>query len=282
MALYAREAIGAGTFYPEDKEELLRTINDCYDKGVKKTPYKKRDKEYLKGLICPHAGYVYSGMTAAYSYYELSKHEPRTFVIIGPNHTGISIESISVMHNAKWKTPLGDVLIDRDVAEVLLNSLKKNPDHLAHMNEHSIEVQLPFLQALYGSEFKIVPIMISNASLDELKLLGRELSKLNATIIASSDFTHHGSFYGYEPFRNVKVEMYDHDMKAINLIQKLKVNEFHALGEKSTICGYKPITALMQAMHNLRGRPKFLNYSTSSDVTRDYSNVVSYAGLVFK
>ncbi len=282
MPLFTREPIAAGTFYPEDKDELIKLILKCYKEGVKKLPYKKRDKECLKGAICPHAGYIYSGATASYSYYELSKHEPRTFVIIGPNHTGMRTETISIAHNIRWQTPLGNVATDRDAALKLLEAVKKDPDYTAHINEHSIEVQLPFLQQLYGDKLKIVPIVISDAPLEELKILGSALSKIDATIIASSDFTHHGSYYGYEPFKNVKIEMYEHDMEAIKLIQELKAQKFHALGEESTICGYKAITALLYAMNLLNAKSKFLKYSTSADVTGDYSNVVGYASIIFK
>lgn len=277
MALFAREMVAAGSFYPANPDELRGVIDDFY---TAKSPYKNRGG-FLQGMIAPHAGYVYSGGTAAKAYYELSKHEARTFVILGPNHTSMG-EDLSVMYNAVYKTPLGKVKVDDELGRFVCKEMKVHNDFLAHSREHSIEVQLPFLQYLYGDEARVLPIIIGDVKLSELEKLGRLLAGKDVTIIASSDFTHHGSAYGYSPFQNVKLELREHDMKAIELIQKLRVKEFHGLGEESTICGYKPITCLLQAMKSRGAEAKFLEYSTSADVTKDYENVVAYASVVFR
>nr|MBD3312146.1 AmmeMemoRadiSam system protein B [archaeon] len=277
MALFSREMVAAGSFYPANPEELREVIDDFY---TAKRPYKKREG-FLQGMIVPHAGYVYSGRTAAKAFYELSKHEARTFVVLGPNHTGMG-EDLSVMYNAAYKTPLGRVKIDAELGRSVCKEMKVQNDFLAHSREHSIEVQLPFLQYLFSDEVRVLPIIIGDVEIDELKKLGKLLADKDVTIIASSDFTHHGSAYGYSPFQNVKLELREHDMKAIELIQKLKVKEFHELGRGSTICGYKPITCLLQAMKSRGAEAKFLEYSISADVTKDYENVVAYASLVFR
>lgn len=273
--LYTREPVAAGAFYPLDYKKLNETI----EKSFPKKPYKQR-QGFLHGMISPHAGYLYSSKTAGYAYYELSKHEARTFVILGPNHTGMG-DDLSIMYNASYRTPLGTVKTDTELGRRVCKAVGVTNDFLAHSREHSIEVQLPFLQYLYSDKLRILPIVLKEVSLDQLKALGSVLADEDVTVIASSDFTHHGSIYGYEPFTNPKIEMYEHDMKAIQLIQELKVNEFHKLASKGTICGYKPITVLMQAMKEREAKPHFLNYSTSADVTKDYENVVSYASLVF-
>ncbi len=276
MALFTREPIAAGSFYPSNGAKLREMVDESFPKR----PYTVR-KGFLNGLIAPHAGYIYSGKTAGKVYYELSKYLPRTFVILGPNHTGMG-DDISIMYNASYKTPLGTVNTDTNIGRDLCKSLRLTNDFLAHSKEHSIEVQLPFLQFLYAEKLKILPIVIGDLTLEQLKELGSELAKLYATIIASSDFTHHGDVYGYTPFSNPVLELRDFDMKAVNLIEKLDVNTFHELGAKSTICGYKPITVLMQAMKERGASPHFLDYSTSADITKDYKNVVSYASISFK
>ena len=145
----------------------------------------------------------------------------------------------------------------------------------------SYSIQLPFLQFLYDKP-KIMPIVLGDVGLKILKRIGSLLANENVTIIASSDFTHHGPVYSYSPFKNVQLELREHDMKAINLIQKLDVDGFHKLGLESTICGFRPITVLLQAMKERDAKPGFLEYSTSAKVTGDYKNVVAYASLVFK
>jgi hypothetical protein len=267
--------VAAGSFYPADPDELKDEIKGLFSKK----PYSQR-AGFMNGLISPHAGYTYSGRTMARGFYELSKHEPRTMIIIGPSHSGLG-DPISIMYNAGYKTPLGKVKTNQLMARGLCKSMGLTNDFLAHSHEHSVEVQLPFLQSLYGDKLSIVPIIIGDAPLTDLKRLGLALTGLDATIIVSSDFTHHGEVYGYNPFSNIKLELREHDMKAIELIQELRVDEFHALGEQSTICGYKPITVLLEAMKGRGAKSRFLEYSTSADKTKDYKNVVSYASIIF-
>jgi MEMO1 family protein len=274
MALFNREPVAAGAFYPNDSIKLREVITDLF---VKK-PYVKR-YGFLNGLIAPHAGYIYSGRTAANAYYELSKHEPRTFVILGPNHTGLG-DDLSIMYNANYRTPLGVVNTDANLGRSVCKSMSVSGDFLAHSQEHSIETQIPFLQFLYNN-IRILPIVIGNVDLPVLKRLGSLLGQEEVTIIASSDFTHHGSVYHYEELSNPKIGLREHDMNAIELIQKLDVNGFHKLASEGTICGYKPITVLMQAMKERKAKTRFLDYSTSADVTKDYKNVVGYASIVF-
>ncbi len=275
MELFIREPVASGVFYPSEPNELKKELKKLFGKEI----YKEREG-HLNGLISPHAGYLYSGKVAGKVYYRLSKYKKRTFIIIGPNHTGIG-EDISISINASYWTPLGKVKIDQKVGKRICEKLNIEPDFLGHAKEHSIEVQLPFLQYIYG-DIKIVPITIKSANLSTLKKLGKIISEENATIIASSDFTHYGEVYGYTPFEDPKIEIREYDLKAIEYIQKLDVDGFYDYAINSTICGYMAITALLEAMKQRNADPEFITYATSGDITGDYSNVVGYAGLIFK
>ncbi len=275
MVLFNRSVVAAGSFYPLSPVKLKETINDLFGRPI----YHKRSG-FLHGMIAPHAGYLYSGRVAARAYYELSKYKDRTFVVIGPNHTGLG-DDLSIMYSARYQTPLGKVRVDSDLGHRLCKSLGVSNDFLAHSREHSVEVQLPFLQFIYGNP-KVLPIVIGDVDLNTLKRIGSLLAGEDVTIIASSDFTHHGPVYGYSPFSNVELELREHDMIAINHIQRLKVDDFYSVGIKSTICGFRPITVLLQAMKERGAKPHFIEYDTSASVTGDYSNVVGYASVVFK
>ena len=184
-----REPAVAGMFYDFDKQGLRKTLSNLFS-GIKEGP------EY-KGVISPHAGYTYSGRTAARAISSLSPC--KGFIIIGPNHTGLGRE-FSVMPSGSWRTPLGDVMIDKDIAGDIIRSGLSQEDSMAHSREHSIEVQLPFLQHLFGPGIGFVPISIMGfgytvAFMNHCTELGRCLAgiarKHDIRIIASSDFSHY-------------------------------------------------------------------------------------------
>ncbi len=272
MILFTREPVAAGSFYPLSSQKLKEFLKN------KIGPLQK-GKGFLQGMVVPHAGYIYSGSIAALAYRELGKHIERTFVILGPNHTGLG-EEISIMYKAAYSTPLGKVSVNQEIGRKLCKELNTSNDFVAHSREHSIEVQLPFLQYLYGEKLKIVPIVIGSVSFEKLRKLGSLLAKEDCTIIASSDFTHHGPAYGY--VQGTPSEVKESDLKAIDFILNLKPKEFYDYASKGTICGFRPITALIQAMKEREAQPKFLKYGTSADVSGDYRNFVGYASLVFE
>jgi AmmeMemoRadiSam system protein B len=231
------------------------------------------------GLVCPHAGYAFSGPVAAHAYYKLALDgKPDVVVILGPNHTGYG-SPLAVMSEGFWRTPLGDVEIDTEIAnKIVRESRIVDVDESAHRFEHSIEVQLPFLQYLYGSQFKIVPICFLMQDLDSVKEVGRAVSSVlmgkNAVVIASSDMTH------YEP----QERALENDMMAIRTIESMNEDMFYSTVEKRGIsaCGYGPIAGLITAAKTMGAKEaKLLCYKTSGDVIGDYSSVVGYAAMYF-
>ncbi|MDI6806676.1 MAG: MEMO1 family protein [Candidatus Aenigmarchaeota archaeon] len=272
-----REPVVAGSFYNLEREMLKKQINYCFkhELGPKEIFPKK-----FKVAIVPHAGYEYSGPVAAWVYAKILKSN---YILIGPNHTGIG-STFSLMKSGLWKTPLGEVLIDEEFTSKLLQNCKiLEQDVLPHKNEHSIEVQLPFLQFRYGSDFTFVPICILNEFADETLLeacrcIGEAIvktiktSKKDWIVLASSDFSH---YLPYELASEI-------DSYLINSILKLNVKEFFSrINERSaTVCGFGPIAVAMVVAKELKAKKSnLLKYATSGDLTGDLSSVVGYAGI---
>lgn len=263
-----RNAVVAGQFYPKTEASLKKMLSTLIPHA--------REKESAKGIIMPHAGYIYSGSVAGET---ISKaHIEQTAIILGTNHTGAG-ETFSIMTKGSWATPLGNVKIDIEIAESILRcSSMLKEDMLAHMYEHSIEVQLPFLQYL-RSDIKIVPLVISYADLEEYKTLGREIAEgfkkvgRSALFIASSDMTHYES----------KEEAEKKDALAINAILDLDEEKLFSVVEEHNIsmCGIAPACTLISICKNIGAeKATLIKYQTSGDVSGDYSSVVGYAGFL--
>jgi AmmeMemoRadiSam system protein B len=278
-----RRPTQAGAFYEGDAEALKTQIENCFlqEFGPKKRPkVNKNGPREIVGLVCPHAGYMFSGAVAANAYYELaSDGKPDTVVILGPNHTGYG-SALAVVNEGFWRTPLGDVEVDGETANRIVHETRVvDVDELAHRFEHSVEVQLPFLQYLYGSEFKFVPVCFQMQDLASAVEIGRALVKVlaskNAVIIASSDMTH------YEPQGNAAMK----DMAALKAVEAMDEKRFFSIIETQNVsaCGYGPIAALITAAKGLGAKEaKLLCYKTSGDTTGDYSSVVGYAAVSFE
>ncbi len=282
-----RYPIAAGMFYPADPNELIEMIEHCYLQplGPGLLPSKKGIFEKPVGLVCPHAGYPYSGPVAAYSYEALSKRVDNniTVVILGPNHTGLG-SGVSTMNDI-WRTPLGDVEPDIEFIDRLWKECDVlDLDETAHIREHSIEVQLPFLQhleLLNIAKFKIVPISMMMQDYETAADVGyfiakiaRELNK-KVVIIASSDFSH------YEPQEVASKK------DAIVMKDILNMNEEELFTDVASnnisMCGCGPVIAMIKAMKLLGAKnSRLLSYSTSGDVTGDYSSVVGYGSIVIE
>jgi len=263
----------AGTFYTSDPEELRAQVKGFF-----------RDAKQAQGtasfIIAPHAGHEYSGKTAAYSYSALEKAD--TYILIGPNHRGMGNPAAVSMQDF-WYTPLGPIQVDRELAAKICREPTLTPDEDAHELEHSIEVQLPFLQEKFD-KFKIVPISLA-AFGDPKEAFGFcsriaasvakavKESKKKVAIIASSDFSHFISKQAAEKT----------DKKAIQKIESLSAKEFleSVLLEDLSICGFAPITVLILAAKELGAKKgKLLHYTTSADATGDESSVVAYASII--
>jgi len=275
-----RYARYAGSFYAGSRDSLRRQIEECFMHrfGPGKLPVvPEKGSRRIIGLVCPHAGYMYSGSVAANAYYQLALDgRADVFVILGPNHQGIG-SGVAIMNRGVWRTPLGDIEVDGDTAkEIIRYSEIIDIDESAHVYEHSIEVQLPFLQYIYGSQLKFVPICFLMQDLETGREVGRALAEAlkdkNAVIIASTDMTH------YEPHKRAS----EKDREAINAILNLDEDLFYHIIESRnvTACGYGPVIAMITAVKRLGAKSAdLLSYKTSGDITGDLSAVVGYAAI---
>jgi AmmeMemoRadiSam system protein B len=254
----------AGMFYPGSKEELRKLIGEL-------APKKVSSRLDAPGVVVPHAGYVYSGGVAAKVYASIEGAD--TFVILGPRHSWEG--SAVAVSTQPWQTPLGTVQVDNELIELLPPGII-DQDEMAHRMEHSIEVQVPFLQYFF-KDFKIVPIAIGLQDYETVKEVVGEITQAldkytrKTVIVASSDFTH------YEPAEVAKRK----DHLLIEKIEKLDVPGFYdeLANVNSTCCGYGPIAAMMlTCKHRGARKAELLAYATSGDVTGD-REVVGYAGL---
>ncbi len=274
-----RKPIVAGLFYEGNKDKLAEQIKGCFTTGPGLPGIKKEG--LIKGAIVPHAGYPYSGRCAAYAYKEILEHKlPDTFIILGTNHSGPEVSTTI----EDYETPLGIAKIDLPLARAIINNGVRN-DPEPHEHEHSIEVQIPFLQ-YFVPDLKIVPIVVggpryklaAEAIRKAVKETGRKIC-----IIASSDFTHYGFTYSYVPFtENIRENIEKLDMGAIEFIKKNDSDGFmkYVDGKQATICGKYAIAALIDAL--FKSDVELVKYTMSGDIIHDYSVSVSYASILFR
>jgi AmmeMemoRadiSam system protein B len=265
-----RRAVVAGQFYNGTKESLKEQVKKYINEKVK--------KEEVMGVLTPHAGFMYSGEVAGAVYSRIIF--PETFVILGPNHTGAG-HPCAILTKGSWQTPLGEVEIDSDLAcKILANSKSLKEDERAHSYEHSIEVQLPFLQYL-GKDFKFVPICLSHLDLETCRDIGKAIANAikerekKVVIIASSDLTH------YEPQEAANRK----DKMALDAVIKLDPEELVSKVEELRIsmCGVIPTTIMLMASKVLGAKKgELVKYMTSGDVIGDYRQVVGYGGTLIK
>ena len=260
----------AGQFYPSSRQELKNQIGTLIDK--------KADKSDVIACVLPHAGYMYSGAVAGKTVSRINLKDK--IILLGPNHTGYGAR-FSMMTEGSWQTPLGEIKIDAHLAkEILKRSKYLEDDASAHRYEHSLEVELPFLQ-YFKSDFEIVPIIFLSDEFELLKEIGREIAytlkelniKDSTLIVASSDMTH------YEP----QIQAQKKDKEAIEAI--LELNEDRLIKRiqdlNISMCGYAPVIAMLSAAKLLGAKAgKLIQYQTSGDVTGDKSSVVGYAGII--
>ena len=270
----------ANAFYEGSKTTLQNQIANCFTHklGPGHLPDLADGPKRILGVIVPHAGYMYSGPVAAYSYAQVaSDGSPDSVVILGPNHTGLG-SGVSIVTEGAWETPLGVASIDTNLAEQIRSSTSIiDEDEAAHSSEHSIEVQLPFLQYLYGERISFVPICMMMQDLQTSQDIARSIVNSSrgkhVIVIASSDFTH------YEP-QNVAARK---DKSAIDAIINLDGQKLNELGESGrvTMCGYGPITTLIELAKRENAHAKLLAYHTSGDITNDTDSVVGYSAVLF-
>jgi AmmeMemoRadiSam system protein B len=280
--LKIRRPAQAGAFYAGSLQSLKAQVEACFkhELGPGVLPKVAENKlRHMVGLVSPHAGYMYSGPVAAHGYYRLAEDgKPNVVILLGPNHTG-SGSGLAIMSEGAWRTPLGDVEIDSETADSILHASNIiDVDDSAHAFEHSIEVQLPFIQFLYGSAFKFVPICFLMQDLQSSRDVGAAVAKAlankNAVVIASTDMTH------YEPQKTAEKK----DKAAIEALLRLDEEGLYSTVETCNLsmCGYGPTIAAVTAAKALGAKKaELLCYKTSGDIVGDYSAVVGYASLAF-
>ena len=263
-----RSPIASGSFYPGNKEELEGALKalmeDC------------PQRQKALGVISPHAGYLYSGrvMGSVFSRIEV----PDTVVILAPNHTGLGTP-FSVWPEGSWRTPLGDVSIDKELVSEILNRCKLlEKDEVVHQNEHSAEVILPFLQ-YRNPQVKIVVIVVRSGNFENLSAVGKSIgdaiktTKPDALVVASSDMTH------YETQQSADKK----DKSAIAEIVALREEGLYNVVRKLGIsmCGVNPVISMMVCSKERdASKAELIKYETSGEASGDYKQVVGYAGII--
>ena len=278
MASDARQPAVAGQFYEGERAALVREIEGCYldRRGPQALPQVDEDGvRQIIGLVSPHAGYAYSGPCAARGMSALAADgRPDVFVIIGPCHGRVPVNAIQT--RGAWATPLGESPIAEDVASAILKGCSGLSDGAeGFAGEHSLEVQLPFLQHLYGTDLQFVPVMMLDQSLQAAQAVGdavgAALRACDAVIIASTDMTHFESAEVAERQDRLLIER----MEALDPEGLLSEQRRRRI----TMCGYGAVAAMLYAARRLgASRARMLDYADSGAVGRR-AEVVAYLSL---
>jgi AmmeMemoRadiSam system protein B len=287
-----RNAAVAGQFYPGTERSLKQQIEECFleKRGFGVIPVVKGIGDNLKGVVVPHAGFIYSGAIASHAYGRLAQQGfADTFIILGPNHTGMG-SGVSVMTEGAWKTPLGTVSLDSSLARAIGTGIV-DQDASAHTYEHSIEVQLPFLQYIsQGRSFEFVPVCMMMQDYETVQEVGTTIaksvqnSKKKIVIIASSDFSHAGFNYQSTPPQGMRVDEYAQQQDALAIKKILGLDPdglIRTIEEHNiTMCGYGPVAAMLVAAKRLGAhKAELLKYGTSYEVHPD-SSCVGYGAII--
>ncbi len=267
MDATTRQPAVAGVFYPKQRPELESTLYSL-------VPEEAAHHELL-ACISPHAGYIYSGRVAGQLFAHLTI--PGRVIVLGPNHTGVGAR-VAVAPHACWDTPLGEQPVDAEFARRLVDAFPGAEfDPHAHLREHSIEVQLPFLMRR-RPDLRVVPVVVKHLSLAECLDLGKVLAELISGldepvgIVASSDMSH------YQPDETARTL----DHLAIDaVLARDPAGLFETVHREGiSMCGVIPATVALSAANDLGAVDAHLvAYATSGDVSGDYSAVVGYAGV---
>ena len=276
-----REAVVAGKFYPGDADALKKQVDALLAEGAKKAQVEGKPI----ALVAPHAGYDYSGRCAGAAYAAVKGKDYKRVVVLGFSHRGAVYQNASVLKVDAYRTPLGDVPLDGAACETLLKSDQFGSYPAADRAEHSLEVQLPFLQRALGS-FKLVPIVLGHLADDDYAAMAATLRKVidqDTLVVASSDFTHYGRNFDFTPFESkVRESIEKLDKGAIDLILQRDGPGFTKYLSKTgaTICGRCPIRVLLHLLPE-KAKGQLVSYYASGDEANDYRHSVSYAGIVF-
>ena len=260
----------SGRFYPSDEKKLALEI-EKYTSSANK-------KSFARGCVVPHAGYLYSGHVAGAVYSEIEI--PARCILLGPRHFPGG-EAMAIISEGSWRTPFGDAQIDSELAAELKRACPLlREDRVAHEREHSLEVQIPFLQQL-AANLRFVPVVLATQRYQDLETLGHAVARVIAAhtepvlLIASTDMNHYES----DAITRTK------DHKAIDRILALDPRGLYDMvrSEGITMCGYAATAAMLIAMRDLGAKDaELIRYATSGDITGDWDQVVGYAGIIIR
>lgn len=257
-----REAAVAGTFYPARKELLIHDIQ-AFLKDIDL----EKDHAIPKALIVPHAGYMYSGNTAASAYSSIlgNAKKIKRVVLVGPAHR-YAFHGLAYPQADIFNTPLGEIAVDTDAIELISNMKQVSMSAEAHAEEHSLEVQLPFLQSIL-EDFKIIPLLVGEAQATEVsEVIDKLWGGPETLIIVSSDLSH---YLPYDRAQRV-------DEFTINkILSLLSLDTLHQA------CGAIPINGLLLSVRRHQLQPKLLNLCNSGDTAGDKKMVVGYCAISF-
>jgi len=295
-AMPIRNAAAIG-FYPGEKEELIASLEQCFVQGPGGIPEASPWSNKVVGGIVPHAGYIYSGPVAAYTYAALAKNgAPDIVCLLGTSHTGYP--AIGLMSHGIWRTPLGDIEVDKEFSNLILKNTEIILDdtdqflEYPHNQEHNLEVQLPFLQYLFKN-FKIAPITIPPTDAQSILEAGMSIATAiqktskRVYLIASTDLTHYGAQpYGFAPVGSAPVEkvmefIRNTDGKIIDRITKFDYKGVLQAANNTTMCGPGSVATLLVVAKELGANEvKPLKYATSYDIIGETEAIVGYLSAV--
>ncbi len=268
-----RKPAVAGMFYPATSDKLERQLSRLFSE----VPVSKIEENMIPGIIAPHAGYMYSGLTAAYAYKNIADKKYTKVIILSPSHREY-FGGISIYEGDAYETPLGKIEVDQNIAQKMSDiSPRIMRSTAGHRDEHGIEVHLPFLQHLYGNDFELVPVVMgdqSHANIVELSNALLEVMDDDTLVVASSDLSH---FYPKPIAHKLDSIIADRivDYDPVNLEHDLEKQLTHA-------CGGGLVVALMKATKRAGVKNSLLLHrSDSGDVSGDNSSVVGYLSASF-
>jgi hypothetical protein len=292
-----RAPILAGSWYERDPAALdSSAARFLSGEGRPSVPFPEGSTEARRwaeqgrfpvALVVPHAGHVYSGPCAGLTLGLLRGAPVRRVILIGPSHR-LSFHGAALPKDAAFATPLGRIELDQDAMAALSRRPGFEFNAPAHASEHSLEIELPFLQKVLPHGFTLVPIVIGRVTREELRSIGTAVASMlnepGTVLVASSDFTHFGPNYDYQPFgTEVPRQLAELDGGAVRRILSRDLAGFEAYLDSTdaTICGAAPIRVLLQALEGRDLEGRWIDYYRSGDLLADFSNTVSYAGLAF-
>lgn len=268
----------AGKWYVASPDVLRSEINHYLSKA------EDLHLPEVCGLILPHAGYQYSGQTAAKAVRQLAGRSYQRVIVLGPSHCVSMPGFCSVPDATHYETPLGITPLDTAAIKTLCSSDYFHQVPVAHQQEHSVQIELPMLQTALR-DFKLVPVVVGELQSTDLKRVAevlREIIDETTLVVVSSDFTHYGSYFGYVPFtENVEEGLRELDMGAYAFVEKKDAAGFHeyVLRTGATICGRYPLGLLLKLLLPEMS-VRLMEYTTSGALTGDFEHTVSYVSAV--